>query len=187
MDHTTICRWVQRYGPEIRRRLRGNLNPNLSPGTSMKPSFGLPGVGCTCSAQSTATGRPWISIFRRRAIGKAAKRFLKKVLANRDNRPLCVFARDGLRSYPAAIRELQRDASVLAASHGALCEQLDRIGPPIRQATAESDAGTTKHPTARRLLQGIEAVHMICGQVLGITRNNVLGQAWVFGALLGIR
>ena len=41
--------------------------------------------------------------------------------------------------------------------------------------------------TARRLLQGIEAVHMIRkGQVLGITRNNLLGQAWVFGPLLGI-
>ena len=25
------------------------------------------------------------------------------------------------------------------------------------------------------------------GQVLGITRNNLLGQAWVLGALLGIR
>ena len=43
-------------------------------------------------------------------------------------------------------------------------------------------------PTPRRLLQGIEAVHMIRkGQVLGITRNNLSGQAWVFGALPGIR
>jgi hypothetical protein len=25
------------------------------------------------------------------------------------------------------------------------------------------------------------------GQVLGITRNNLSGQAWIFGALLGIR
>jgi transposase-like protein len=48
--------------------------------------------------------------------------------------------------------------------------------------------GPRSAPTARRLLQGIEAVHMIRkGQVLGITRNNLLGQAWVFGALLGIR
>jgi hypothetical protein len=40
----------------------------------------------------------------------------------------------------------------------------------------------------RPLLQGIEAVHMIRkGQVLGITRHNLLGHAWVFGALLGIR
>jgi transposase-like protein len=48
--------------------------------------------------------------------------------------------------------------------------------------------GPRSTPTARRLIQGIEAVHMIRkGQILGITRNNLLGQAWVFEALLGIR
>ena len=46
---------------------------------------------------------------RPRADREAAKRFLKKALANRDNRPPCLFARDGLRSYPAAIRKLQRE------------------------------------------------------------------------------
>ena len=27
VDHTTVWRWVQRYRPEIHRRLRGNLKP----------------------------------------------------------------------------------------------------------------------------------------------------------------
>lgn len=40
---------------------------------------------------------------------ETAKCFLKQVLKNPDNRPPQVFARDGLRSYPAAIRELQVD------------------------------------------------------------------------------
>ena len=48
--------------------------------------------------------------------------------------------------------------------------------------------GPRSVPTARRVIQGIEAVHMIRkGQVLGIARNNLSGQAWVFGSLLGIR
>ena len=38
---------------------------------------------------------------------EAAKCFLKRALANPDNCPPHVFARDKLRSYPAAIRELQ--------------------------------------------------------------------------------
>jgi transposase-like protein len=37
---------------------------------------------------------------------EAAKVFLKKALANPDNLPPHVLVRDGLRSYPAAIREL---------------------------------------------------------------------------------
>ena len=41
--------------------------------------------------------------------------------------------------------------------------------------------------TAWAVIQGIEAAQMIRkGQVLGITRSNLYGQAWVFGALLGL-
>jgi len=43
---------------------------------------------------------------------EAAKLFLKRALTNADNRPLHVFARNGLRSYPAAIRELQAGGDV---------------------------------------------------------------------------
>ena len=42
----------------------------------------------------------------------AAKCFLQKALANPDNDPPHVFSRDGLRSYPAAIRELQKEGRV---------------------------------------------------------------------------
>jgi hypothetical protein len=42
--------------------------------------------------------------------------------------------------------------------------------------------------TAWAVIQGIEAAHMIRkGQGLGITRRNPHGQAWLFGALLGVK
>jgi len=41
--------------------------------------------------------------------------------------------------------------------------------------------------TACALIAGIEAVQMIRkGQVLGTTKKNLHGQAWVFGSLLGL-
>jgi hypothetical protein len=41
--------------------------------------------------------------------------------------------------------------------------------------------------TAAAVIQGIEAVNMFRkGEVLGITRHNLHGQAWVFGALPGV-
>ncbi len=41
--------------------------------------------------------------------------------------------------------------------------------------------------TAWAVIQRIEAAQMIRkGQVLGITRQNRHGQAWVFGSLLGV-
>jgi cation:H+ antiporter len=43
---------------------------------------------------------------------EAAQSFLKRALANPDNRPVHVLSRNGLRSYPAAVRELQRVGQV---------------------------------------------------------------------------
>jgi hypothetical protein len=41
--------------------------------------------------------------------------------------------------------------------------------------------------TAWAVIRGIEAAQMIRkGQVLGITRYNLHGQAWVFRTLLGV-
>jgi transposase, IS6 family len=76
----------------------------------MKPSCELRDAGSICSAPSTAKGQTvdfYLSETRDR---EAAKHFLKKALANPDNRPPRVFARDGLRSYPAAIHELQKES-----------------------------------------------------------------------------
>jgi transposase-like protein len=47
-----------------------------------------------------------------RPLDEAAKCFLKRALANPDNRLPHVFARDRLRSYPAAIRELQQEGQL---------------------------------------------------------------------------
>jgi transposase, IS6 family len=122
---------------------------------------------------------------------EVAKRFLKKALANPDNRPPHVFARDGLRSYPAANRELQKE--------GLMDQRCRRRTLPHANNRIESDhrfikrrpramQGPRSAPTAHRVIQAIEAVHMIRkGQVLGITRDNLVGQTWVVTALLGAR
>ena len=47
--------------------------------------------------------------------------------------------------------------------------------------------GPRMEATAWAVIQGIEAAQMIRkGQVLGIKRRNLQGQAWVFRALLGL-
>ena len=121
---------------------------------------------------------------------EAAKLFLKKALANPDNRPPHVFARDGLRSYPAALRELQAEGGV-----GRHCRQHtrrycnNRIESDHRHVKRRLRAmqGPRTTATAWAAIQGIEAAYMIRkGQGLGITRHNLHGQAWFFGSLLGV-
>jgi IS6 family transposase len=121
---------------------------------------------------------------------EAAKCFLKRALANPDNRPPHVFARDRLRSYPAAIRELQNEGQLgRGCRHRTRRYANNRIGSDHRHVKRRLRAmqGPRTTATACAVIAGIEAVQMIRkGQVLGITRKNLHGQAWVFGALLGI-
>ena len=191
VDHTTIWRWVQRYGPEVHRRLRGNVKPKSSTWHMDETFVRIAGRWLYLFRAVDSQGQTvdfYLSETRDR---EAAKRFLKKALANPDNRPPRVFARDGLRSYPAAIRDLQTEGLMHRS-----CRHRTR---PYANNRIESDhrcikrrlramQGPRSAPAARTLIQSIEAVHMIRkGQVLGITRHNLAGQAWVFAALLGIR
>jgi transposase, IS6 family len=102
VDHTSIWRWIQAYGPEVNRRLHGTVKPKSST-WHMDETFvrAVDAYGQTIDF--------YLSETRDR---EAAKLFLKRALANPDNRPPHVFARDGLRSYPAAIRELQANGQV---------------------------------------------------------------------------
>ena len=119
---------------------------------------------------------------------EAAKLFLKKALANPDNRSPHVFARDGLRSYPAALRELQSEGHV-----SRYCRQRtrrycnNRIESDHRHVKRRLRAmqGPRTAATAWAVIQGIEAAYMIRkGQGCGITRHNLHGQAWLFASLL---
>jgi transposase-like protein len=99
-----------------------------------------------------------------------------------------VFARDGLRSYPAALRELQAEGQV--ARH---CRQRtrrycnNRIESDHRHVKRRLRAmqGPRTATTAWVVIQGIEAAYMIRkGQGLGITQPARAG-VWLFGSLLG--
>src|SRR5215469_7707047 len=191
LDHTTIWRWVQRYGPEIHRRLRRHLKAK-SPTWHMDETFVRIAGRWLYLFRAVDGHGPTVDFYLSETRDReAAKRFLKKALANPDNRPPTVFARDGLRSYPAAIRELQAEGLMHPS-----CRHRTR---PYANNRIESDhrfikrrlramQGLRSAPTARRVIQAVEAVHMIRkGQVLGITRHNLPGQAWVFATLLGVR
>jgi transposase, IS6 family len=191
IDHTTIWRWIQRYASEVRRRLRGQLKPK----------------GSTWHMDETfvrVAGR-WLYLFRAVDSGgqtvdfylsetrdrEAAKCFLKQALANPDNRAPHVFARDKLRSYAAAIRELQSEGELpRKCRHLTRRYSNNRIESDHRHIKRRLRAmqGPRTTATASIVIAGIEAVQMIRkGQVLGIRRTNPHGQAWVFGALLGLK
>ena len=124
VDHTSIWRWTQSYGPEVFRRLRGAVDSH----------------GETVDF--------YLSETRDR---EAAKIFLRKALANPDNRPPHVVCRDGLRSYPAAIRDLRAEGQVgaIAGSERAATAIIGS-NPIIVTSNAACERYKDHGPAARR-------------------------------------
>ena len=188
VDHTTIWRWTQRYGPQLYQHLHGQVKRKSSTWHMDETFVRVGGKQMYLFRAVDSYGETVDFYLSETRDGEAAKRFLTKALANPDNRPPRVFARDGLRSYPAAIRELKAEGRIqptcrqrtrryvnnrVESGHRHVKRRLRVMQWPRRTATAAS------------VIQGIEAANMIRkGQVLGITRHNLRGQAWVFGALL---
>src|SRR5689334_21831437 len=112
VDYTTIWRWTQAYGPEAYRQLRGNIKRKSSTWHVDETFVSIAGrwmyLFCAVDKQRPNSGL-LLSDTRDR---EAAKIFLKRAMANPDNRPVRVLARDGLRCYPAALRELQNEGDL---------------------------------------------------------------------------
>ena len=91
----------------------------------------------------------------------------------------------------AALRELQAEGRVVRRCRQRTSRYANnRIESDHRHVKRRLRAmqGPRTIATARAVIQGIEAAQIIRkGQVLGITRQNLHGQAWVFVALLGGR
>ena len=112
VDHTTIWRWAQAYGPEVYRRLSGEVRRKSSTWHVDETFVRIAGRWMYLFRAVDGGGQTvdfYLSETRDR---EAAQLFLKRALGNPDNRPSHVFARDGLRSYPAAIRELQGEGQL---------------------------------------------------------------------------
>src|SRR6476646_6321062 len=91
VDHMSILRCVQTYGPEVNRRLHGSVKPKSSTWHMDDTFVGIAGKWMYLFRAVDGHGQTvdfYLSETRDRA---AAKRFLKKALANPDNRPPRVF------------------------------------------------------------------------------------------------
>ena len=190
LSHSSIGRWTQVYGPEVLRRLSGHVKRKSSTWHMDETFVRIAGRWMYLFRAVDSGGQTvdfYLSESRDR---EAAKCFLKRALANPDNRIPHVFARDRLRSYPAAIRELQHEGQLRhSCRHRTRRYSNNRIESDLRhiKRRLRSMHGPRSLATACAVLAGIEAVQMIRkGQVLGITKKNLHGQAWVFGNLLGL-
>src|SRR5205814_3759720 len=109
VDHTTVWRWCQKYGPVIYRRLRGKLKYTTTTWHMDDTYVRLAGRWVYLFRAVDSHGDTvdfYLSVTRDR---EAAKTFLQKALSNPDNRTPRVLWMDRCRIYPAAILHLQAE------------------------------------------------------------------------------
>jgi transposase-like protein len=188
VDPSTIFRWVQRYAPEIEKRVRGYQ--------------GYRSGSWRVDETYVRVGGKWKYLFRavdkhgqlidfmlsNRRNTKAAYRFLRKALRTMSDYPPSSITTDKLASYPKAIQRLQKDGllsknvehrtskylnNIIEADHGAL----KRVIRPTR--------GFQRMATASATIKGFEAMRMIRRGHCGLAQRDVTGEIRLVNQLFG--
>jgi transposase-like protein len=186
-DHVTVWRWVQRYAPEMERRLRSRLKPTNDSWRVDETYIRIKGKWVYLYRAVDSTGATIDFLLSAKRDTVAAKRFLAKALGAANHPLPRVINTDKHAAYPPAIVQLKAE--------GALDEdcRLDRCRTSItswNRTTARSSGGSTPvsisapsgelgAPSA-----GYEAIHMICkgqacwsavGVKVGLLHRSIVG------------
>jgi transposase, IS6 family len=106
-DHVTVWRWVQRYAPEIQRRLRPQLRPINDSWRVDETYIRLKGKWAYLYRAVDSTGATIDFLLSAKRDAAAAERFLAKALGGENHPAPRVINTDKHAAYPPAIVELK--------------------------------------------------------------------------------
>ena len=189
-DHTTIWRWVQRYGPELEARLRRHLKPTHKSWRVDETYVSVKGRWCYLYRASDSTGATIDFMLSGLRGAAAAKRLFRKALTDPSHPQPRVINTDPARLYGAAIlgvkqegilrrrcrhRPVQYSNNILEQDHRAIRRRVK-----ARQSFREFLA-------ARRTIQRYEAMPMIRkGQAKWVSDSGVRRQIQCINKLFGV-
>lgn len=190
VDHSTVFRWVQRYAPEINKRIRQHLKMS---GTSYRVDETYIKVGKMCKYLYRAVDKQGNTIefmLSAKRDVSAAKRFFKKLMRAEHRRLPFSISVDKNAAYPEAFTTSQvekivpNDCKLRRVKYlNNIIEQDHRF---IKKKVRASQCFKSFH-TAERTLEGIESVNMIRkGQVKRLAGSDAMGQAKFVESLFGV-
>jgi transposase-like protein len=181
VDHTTVWRWVQRYAPEINKRIRPHLKMS---GTSYRIDETYIKVGKSCKYLYRAidsTGQTIEFMLSAKRDVSAAKRFFKKMMRADHRRLPFTISVDKNAAYPEAFsssqeeKVLPKDCRLRRVKYlNNIIEQDHRF---IKKKVRAVQCFKSFH-TAERTIEGIEAINIMRkGQIKRLERSDAVGQA----------
>jgi transposase, IS6 family len=188
VDPSTIFRWVQRYAPEIQKRVRQYQGYRSGSWRVDETYVRVGGRWKYLFRAVDKFGQLIASMLAERRDTGAAYRFLRKALKTMSDYPPYSITTDRLASYPKAIRRLQSEGllpknvehrtskylnNIIEADHGALkCA--------IRPAR-----GFQRMKTASATLGGFEVLRMIRRGHCVLSQPGVAGEIRLVSQLFG--
>jgi transposase-like protein len=190
VDHSTVFRWVQRYAPEINKRMRQHLKMS---GTSYRVDETYIKVGKTCKYLYRAVDKEGNTIefmLSAKRDVSAAKRFFKKMMRADHRRLPFTISVDKNGSYPEAFSNSQDECVVPKDCQLRRVKYLNNVIEQdhrfIKKKVRASQCFKSFH-TAERTLEGVEAMNMMRkGQVKRLAGSDAQGQAEFVASLFQI-
>src|SRR3712207_593416 len=159
-----MSRWVQRFAPELEKRVRRHLRPCRGPWHVDETYVRVGGRWRYLYRAVDGTGRTIDFLLSATRGKKAAKRFLRKTLASENTRHPRTIVTDRLKSYPGAIREMKREGELWRFTRHRrgrwLTNPVEQDHRCIKRRTGPM-LGFQGFWTARRTLAGVEAMAML--------------------------
>lgn len=176
VDHVSLHRWVQRFAPELERRVRPYLR---SPGRTwhVDETYVRVGGGWRYLYRAVdGAGRTVEFLLSAARDATAARRFFVRALGRGRVRAPRLVATDRLASYRTALDELQRDGMLPEATQHLrgrwLNNRVEQDHRRIKRRTRPM-LGFKGFSTARRVLAGVEAMAMLAkGQVRRVRADD---------------
>jgi transposase-like protein len=190
VDHSTVYRWVQRYAPEINKRIRQHLK--LS-GASFRVDETYIKVGKSSKYLYRAVDKQGQTIefmLSAKRDVSAAKRFFKKMMRAEHRRLPFTISADKNAAYPNAFTSAQDDKTLPADCLLRRVKYLNNVIEQDHRFIKKKVRATQcfkKFHTAERTLEGIEAMNMMRkGQVKRLSESDSHGHAKFVASLFGI-
>ena len=189
VDHVTLWRWVQRYAPELEKRLRKLLKPTNNSWRVDETYLRLKGKWRDMYRAVDSTGATLDFLLTAKQDAEAANRFLAKALGRQNHPAPRVINTDGHGAYPPAIVHLKAD--------GVLDENCrHRVGRYLNNLVEQDHRAIKRRVKASqhfrcfwaawRTLAGYEAIHLLRkGQAFGCCPEGGIAplQAFILGML----
>jgi transposase-like protein len=180
VDHTTIYRWVQKYAPELEKRIRPYLRLTNDSYRVDETYIKIKGKWYYLYHAVDSTGQTIDFMLSAKRDARAAKRFFRKMLKAPNHQSPRVINVDQNRSYPSAVEELKKEGALSVAAQSRRCKYLNNIVEQDHRfikRRVNPGLGFFSFKTARRTIKGFETMNMIRkGQIDGVGKGDIQGQ-----------